>query len=320
MGNHGSSTRAGTKRGRKILCTCAQAVALTTAVQLAAAAAARAADLPGELLTASKLIPIDADGRQVCLQINGLTNQLGLPMVIGRALTSVEATSAYTAETQGVYLGDGPSGVPAPPFVQALLDAGAAERIKLTWVDRRSILTLGVPRLLDTGIAASAAPASPAAPSREQVTELHGDAYLVTGPDRELFVHDEGNWIAPVAPHIEQPAPAGNKDGLPGGQAPPSVWNSTRICYALVPDRVLEYGDPDNHGNGVRELSAAILFHPARIPGWISDPRVIEAMPLRMQPDEVRVITFRNDGDGWRPEKYRLRLWVDGKVHLVRQD
>ena len=94
------------------------------------------------------------------------------------------------------------------------------------------------------------------------------------------------------------------------GAAPGSATSSGPIACSST-------ADPVTLPNGLRRITAAILFHPPRMPAWISDPRVIEAMPRHMHPNDVRFVTFRNDGDGWRPETYPFSTVTVGRIHLL---
>ena len=275
---------------------------------------ARAADLPAELVAAAASIPATDDGLRICLQIEGLENVRGVSIVVDDP-PDTEQADAYTSHTRGVYLGDGLPGTPAPAFTQALIDAGAAGRLAMGWRERRIGRPAALPILRDLG-STPGAPA-PTGLSPEYVVEGRGEAYVVTGPDAVLFAHDESNWIAPVVPRLA-PRGAGSAGTSFQDAAPPrGVWSSTRLCYVLKPDRVLEYSDPVTKPNGLRQVTAAILFHPSLVPAWISSPGVIASMPRRMAPDEIRFVTFRNDGDGWRPVTYPFSEVTTGKLHFV---
>ena len=73
------------------------------------------------------------------------------------------------------------------------------------------------------------------------------------------------------------------------------------MCLTEVPNRVLEYGDIETRQNGLRFVTAAILFRAGEAPSWLADPRVIRSLYGRLLAQEVRIVGFRNDGDGWRP-------------------
>ena len=290
------------------------ALAVVT-LPLAVPGTLRAAGLPDELVAAAALIPADGDRRRACLPITGLHDQI--PIATVRPAPAGSPGGGYGAATSGIWLGDGPVGVPPPPLVQAMLDAGAAEALPVTWVERRRVPAAAVPR--DAApIGAAGQPQQPGWEVRD--IEMHGFAYVVSGPERDLW--------RPVPTDFMTPKPLRVLDGIPDrndiwsnhGEVPPGLKGATTICYSLLPDRVLEYEDPTLQANGLRELSAAVLFHPARMPRWASDYRTFDAMPRRIQPDVVMVLTFRWDGDGWRPEQYAKWGALLGRVHLVGQD
>lgn len=274
---------------------------------------AGADDLPNQLLAAARLIPVTLSGRQVCLPIGlgSLTNSIGTGIV-----QNGDGPDAYRLDTQGIYLGDTPAGAPPPPLVQALIERDAATRLQITWTQHRTILDMSIPHLADLGVGPSPPLQTPG--PRDEAVEARGYAYMAAGPDAALFVHDVPN-VAPTPPAILVPAAPAQAYGPPTAMVPAGVHNSNRICYQIVPDRVLEYGDPVDRGNGVHVAWAEILFHPKRTPTWIADTRVLDAMPP-MKLDDVRLIDFRNDGDGWRPDGSGIRYPRDGKIHLVGQD
>ena len=84
-----------------------------------------------------------------------------------------------------------------------------------------------------------------------------------------------------------------------------------------VPERVLKYGDPQTRQSGFRVVSSAILFHPERLPAWASDFRVAATIGSVVVPDDVRFVTFRDDGNGWRPMPYPDPFFMRGKTHVV---
>jgi hypothetical protein len=242
---------------------------------------ARAEDLPAALVAAARLIPTDVDGpwrRRVCLPIRMIMGDDGPSIVVG----TVAAGGAYFLATRGALLGVGPADGSAPPFARALLDAGAAERVRLEWFERRILPFTGVPVLRDTG-AGPGAPPPPPAPREERVP-MRADA-----------------------------------SGPPAAAAPPGAYTRSKPCYELVLDRVLEYEEPTTNPNGRRHTIAAILFHPDRVPPWIADHRVIETFQRWMRPDEVRMIGFSDHVDGWR---YDSSVWggVRARTYLVGQD
>ena len=75
------------------------------------------------------------------------------------------------------------------------------------------------------------------------------------------------------------------------------MWSTAKVRAVEVPDRVLEYGDVQVRQDGVRYVSAAILFHPERVPAWASDFRVAGAISDAFVPNDVRFVTFRDYGD-----------------------
>jgi hypothetical protein len=279
-------------------------------------AAARADDLPSLLMAAAKLIPATEEGRMRCSAIADLSNQLRIPFSFGDHQTFTEGGAGYARDTVGAYLGDGPKGEPAPPFVQALLDAGAARRVTLRWVVRTTTPTGAIPHLQDTGAPTAPTNDRPLFVTREVAME--GEAFIVTGEDRELFPANTNRYVQSPQP----PAIGGGgrtPDAAPGSPAapPPGVRSTMKVCMVEVADRVLEYGDVRASGSGVRSVSAAILFHPERLPAWASDFRVTGATANVFVPDDVRFVTFRDDGDGWRPTPYPEAYFMQGKTHIV---
>ena len=293
--------------------------ALLALAQPVVASAARADDLPAQLLAASREIPVEPHGRQVCIPITGLANDLRTPSVLVDRGEVGGTSEGYSASTVGAYLGDGPTGAPAPPFVQALLDAGAARRIPMSWTQHLRVPTGYPPQLTDTGTVPSAAPPPRPAYEDRDIT-FHGDAYIVGGEDAELFAHDRNDFLAPIPPAVASAAEAGSTAQEAGSGAPPrGVWKSSRVCYEIVPGRTLEYGEVVELGNGFKEVGAAVLFHPTRVPTWISDPRVIDTLQPNMKPLDVRMLVFRFDGEAWH--------WLPGGVarfpsrtHIVADD
>lgn len=275
---------------------------------------AGAEDLPVELVAAAGSIPATDDGLRVCLQIEGLEDARGVHDVVDDP-PDAEPGRAYSSRTRGAYLGAGLPGAPAPAFAQALLDAHAADRLAMAWRERRLGRLPSLPILRDTG-STPGAPA-PNGPAPGYVVQGQGEAYVVSGADAALFVHDANNWIAPVVPRLAPPGAGSEVTSFQDAMPPTGVWNTTRICYVLRPDRVLEYADPVTKPNGIRQVTAAILFHPPLVPPWISSPGVIASMPSRMAPNEVRFVTFRNDGDGWRPDRFPFAEVTTGKLHFV---
>ena len=290
--------------------------ALLVATCVPVASAAGTDDLPALLIKASAMIPVTEGlgGRQRCSAISGLGNLLRIPFSFGDHKTFTDGGASYARDTRGAYLGDGPKGEPAPPFVQALLDDGAAKRVTLTWVERTTTPTGAIPQLQDTGVAGTPGNVRPAFVTREAT--LEGEAFLVTGEDRALFPRDTNRYG-------QSPSPPAIGGGTPDGAAgdppspPPGVWSTAKVCVVEVPDRVLEYGDVQLRPDGVRYVSAAILFHPVRLPAWASDFRVAGATGNVFVPDDVRFVTFRDDGDGWRPTPYPEPYFMRGKTHIA---
>lgn len=293
--------------------------AMLTLAQPMVASAAKADDLPAQLLAASRSIPVEPDGRKVCIAITGLANDLRIPAVLVGQSGAGGTSEGYSASTVGAYLGDSPAGAPAPPFVQALLDAGAARRIPLTWTQQMRVPTGYPPQLTDTGTVSSAAPPPRPAYAGLDIT-FRGDAYIVGGEDKDLFAHVQNDFLAPTPPAVTSAAEAeSTAQEAASGARPRGVWGSSHVCYAIVPDRVLEYGEVVELGNGFKEVGAAVLFRPARVPGWVSDPRVIETLMPNMKPLDVRMLVFRFDGENWH--------WLPGGVarfpgrtHIVADD
>lgn len=273
--------------------------------------AARAEDLPVQLVAASRLIPVGPNERQVCIPIQGLGNQGGSSVIPGRQRSVGDGAPSYSAATKGAYLGNGPASVPAPPLVQALLDAGAARRISLYRERHYRPRAMVVPQLQDLGTVHPSGPPAPSPPPPvDQIIGYQADAYLVAGPDEELFKRDPTDLMSPQPPYLA--AAPGDTDA-----PPPGVWRTNQVCYALIPDRVLEYADFETHDNGVSEVTAAVLFRPERVRAWISDPRVIDALRPNMKPLDVRVLAFRNDGDGWRPNLLAFTKLGDHNMPII---
>ena len=305
------------RRGRAGILRATVGGALLAAMSVPVASAAGTDDLPSLLIKASNLIPgtEGLGGRQRCSAISGLGNLLRIPFSFGDHQEFIDGGTGYARDTKGAYLGDGPKGGPAPPFVQALLDAGAARLVTLTWVERTTTPTGAIPQLQDTGVAGAPSNDKPAFVARD--TKLDGDAFLVTGEDRALFPANTNRYVqSPSPPGIGGGA---RQDEAAGGppSPPPGVWSTAKVCVLEVPDRVLEYGDVQVRQDGVSYVSAAILFHPVRLPAWASDFRVAGATSNVFVPDDVRFVTFRDDGDGWRPTPYPEPYFMRGKTHIA---
>ena len=274
-----------------------------TSLSVLVVRAAAAGDLPMALLTAARAIPADTPGHEVCL---GFHTALGFaPTKAGDDGKS--ATRPFTADVRGAYLGGRAIGDPIPPFVQALLSAGAAERLRTTWVRHVQVPTMAVPRMRDLGTTSQPPP-----PPLEEDRVVTGstEQYVVMGPDAAFFRHDD-DLLSPVPPA------ATDAEGLSpaGGPAPPGVWRTGRVCYSLVADRVLEYGDPVS-GNGVSQVSALLAFRPERMPRWASDPMVAESLSSPIRPIEFRLLSFRDDGDGWRATPF-VFVALPARTHIV---
>ena len=78
---------------------------------------------------------------------------------------------------------------------------------------------------------------------------------------------------------------------------------------------MLEYGDPVS-GNGVSQVSALLAFRPERMPRWASDPRVAESLSSPIRPIEFRLLSFRDDGDGWRATPF-VFVALPARTHIV---
>lgn len=277
---------------------------------------AGAADLLGDILAASAQMPVDL-GRRQCLGIQGLGDLVRLPVIIGEQRVTVSATAGYSPSTQGAYLGSGPADNAPPPFVQALLDAGAAARVPLAWVQGTREMRAVMPPLQGTG-SPGAGGRRPGPAYDERRTVAKGEAYLVTGPDKVLFERAQQGMLLTSPPSIDGlTAPDDGGAAADGGAPPPGVWPAGRICYTLVPERVLEHTDVQERANGISEVSAAVLFRTERMPAWASDPRVIAATRPNMLPWRVIPILFRNHGDGWRYAAPSNFLAVGAKTHIV---
>ena len=305
------------RRGRAGVLRATLGGALLAAMSVPVASAAGTNDLPSLLIKASNLIPgtEGLGGRQRCSAISGLGNLLRIPFSFGDHRTFTDGGTGYARDTKGAYLGNGPKGEPVPPFVQALLDAGAARKVILTWVERTTTPTGAIPQLQDMGVAGAPSNDKPTFVTRD--TKLVGDAFLVTGEDRALLPANTNRYVQSPSP------PAIGGGGRPDDAAedppspPPGVWSTVKVCVLEVPDRILECGDVQVRQDGVRYVSAAILFHPVRLPAWASDFRVAGTMSNVFVPDDVRFVTFRDDGDGWRPTPYPEPFFMRGRTHIA---
>ena len=287
------------------------------AVSLPAARAAQTDDLLSHLIEASKLIPATEKGRERCSLIEGLQNRLNMPFTLGDHRIFTDGTAGYTRDAEGAYLGDEPKGEPPPLFVQALLDARGAHRVTMTWVERATMPTDVIPHLQDTGVPNKPGEDRPAFVTRQAT--LVGDAYLVTGADRTLFPANTNRYVPSAWPPAigDQVTDATGRPTGPLPSPPPGLWSTAMVCMIEEPDRVLEYGDVEARENGVKYVSAAILFHPTRLPAWASDYRVALTTRNVFVPDDVRFVTFRDDGDGWRPTPYPEPFFMRGRTHIA---
>ncbi|MCG4262597.1 hypothetical protein K6W36_18975, partial [Acetobacter senegalensis] len=77
--------------------------------------------------------------------------------------------------------------------------------------------------------------------------------------------------------------------------------SASRYCYALTPQRVLEYGPLQTIEPGHQRITVAVLMTPEQVPGWSSDPRVLKVFaPQFIRPQQAFMATFDNFGDGWK--------------------
>ena len=196
---------------------------LTTASLWALVGSAAAArDLPAELLAAARAIPASTPGHEVCLGFR--TAFEFAPTRAGG--DGKPATRPFTADVRGAYLGGRAIGDPIPPFVQALLDAGAAERLHTIWVRHVQVPTMAVPRMRDLGTTSQPPP-----PPLEEDRVVTGgtEQYVVMGPDAAFFRHDDDllSPVPPAATDAEGLSPAGGPapraSGGPGAGATPSL-------------------------------------------------------------------------------------------------
>ena len=295
-------------------------VASLAVMSLPTANAALADVLLSQLIEASKLIPATEKGRERCSQIEGLQNRLNMPFTLGDHRVFTDGTAGYTRDAVGAYLGDGPKGELPPLFVQALLDAGVAHRVTMTWVERTTMPTGVVPHLQDTRVPDKPGDDRPAFVTRQAT--LVGDAYLVIGEDSALFPANTNRYVPSAWPPAigDQATDATGRPTGPPPSPPPGLWSTARVCIVEEPDRVLEYGDVERRENGVKYVSAAILFHPARLPAWAGDYRVALTARSVFVPNDVRFVTFRNDGDGWRPTPFPEPFFMRRKTHILGED
>jgi hypothetical protein len=268
------------------LCLALLAGALTTAP-------ARSADLSDALLAAAKADTDPAERRRACAEFQPMSISAGLGNLAEAKRIPISGLSDLPDDTRGVHLADAPAGGAAPPFVQALLDAGAASRLTLGWTRVVTVPTHAVPVLRDLGIALPPNAPPPEPPFTDRSVGFQKDAFVVTGSDRAFFPNEHAYGFA-----IGQTTEADYDD--PASTIAPGFWVSRHVCVVLVPKRILEYSDVREIGNGFREVTATLVFRPRRMPSWIADPRVIPALYPNLLPWSVRMSAFRNDGSGWR--------------------
>ena len=264
---------------------------------------ARADELPGLLIAAAKLMPATEEGRTRCSIVNPAPPLSDASATPTPPENSLKDDEDYTASTQGAFLGVTAPAMVAPPFQQALLEAGAAKRYRLQVSQRAR-----VPNPLRGNGLPSFVPG---------VSTKVSDVVVVTGPDAALFPNLRNPF-----PLTRVPAVNGGSDdqGQPLGSAavtPPGVWLGDRVCLTEVPNRVLEYGDIETRQNGLRFVTAAILFRAEGAPSWLADPRVVRSLYGRLLAQEVRIVGFRDDGDGWRPTLVSDPGFIEKKTHLV---
>jgi len=205
--------------------------------------------------------------------------------------------SGYDQGTIGAYFGGGSAGVGPTPFLQALMEAGVVRRVSATIVTRIHQPSAGglafVP-LQDT--MAGARPAPPAKQFDDSESRMNADLFVATGEGAAGFVADPVPHDGRIVPRI---MPVRNEAGH--AVSPTGIVVPAGLCYPLRAERVLEYTDVRTVGYKLREVTVAILMKPKAIPGWASDPRVFDALndgPIL--PEDVRILTFRDAGDGWR--------------------
>lgn len=267
--------------------------------------AAQAAD---DILATLRALPSDrgdleeGNSRRVCLRLGGdaIHSEAAWPMsavIASRYTAGVEPGAAYNADTAGVLFGDGPRGITPTPFVQALMAAGAVRRVPVTWVVHTT--HPGTPTAAQLGLHdlddSSEPKPSEALPANvEATTRFEGDLFLGSGP--EIIGHFE------IPPDERGHIGAVSIPPLLGTTSSPSgVTSASRYCYALAPQRVLEYGPLQTVEPGHQRITVAVLMTPEQVPGWASDPRVLEVFaPQFIRPQQVFLATFDNFGDGWK--------------------
>lgn len=271
---------------------------------------ASADDLSDQLLTAAAQVT-NSDVGKTCLGIDGLYNLFQPQMV--EADTAGDPSTHYTASIQGAYLGDMPAGRQPPPFIQALIENGVVTPIALISAQITVTQRPFIPQLQD--LMKSAVPAPPLLPQTTLKPGPPGEAFIVTGPDAKLFTPATEAFSIGPAPLDLIPASPGENPEPPSG-----LWKTEKICYTIKPDRVLEYGDFHDDGDGTTTMDAFILFHPSYVPNWISDYRVTPVLHPIMLPNDVRFVKFRNDGDGWRPFIAATGGTIRTDLHIIGGD
>ncbi len=287
---------------------------LVVAMVLAATGgSASAGDLPALLLAAARLMPATQEGSVKCYRLGDRGNGPRLPYAMGEHRTGVAGTAEYSASTVGAYLGAVSRGAPASPLVQALVDAGVARLIPLTWLQHTLLPGQHAPTQQDV----EGTPASPrAAPADDRITSVDGDVFVVAGADQRLFPRPEPGASSGSPPALD--GSGAGPDFSADAQRPPAgVWEPDRMCFQYSAVRILEYGDPEQQPNGLLTISAAVLFQASGMPAWAMTYQVAAALPEYPLPFEVRFLSFRNDGDGWRPQPFGNGLFLRGRTHLM---
>ena len=270
-----------------------------------------AADIVSDLLHAAELIPVDDQGRRLCRPVQPTSPPVGIPFV-----REIPGEDAYSIRTHGAYFGDGPPG-PAPPLVQALIDAGWVQALRFEYEQHRSARVGAPPAIQGARMLARTPEAAPGL--EDQLLAVTGEAWVATGPEQELFM-SEATAFTPYPARIVPLGKPADRYTPPDAALPPGVRWATRLCLTLRPDRVLEWGDLATLANGVREVSAFVLFHPEPLPAWAMDWRTWPPNGVqRIERDIVRLVSFRDDGDGWLPQRLPRAGALHGTVNLVDQ-
>lgn len=244
----------------------------------------------------------EGNSRRVCLRLRGdaIHSEAAWPMsavIVSKYTAGVEPGVAYNVGTTGVLLGDGPRGMEATPFVQALMAAGVVRRVPVTWVVHTT--HPGTPTAAQLGLhdlddSSEPKPSGPPPDDVEATTRFDGDLFLGSGP--EIVGHFE------IPPDEQGHIGAVSIPPLLGTTSPPSgVSSVSRYCYTFKPQRVLEYGPLQTVEPGHQRITVAVLMTPEQVPGWASDPRVLEVFaPQFIRPQQVFLATYDNFGDGWK--------------------